>query len=117
MRPVKIAAYGGGINSTAMIVALTLKGVKLDAILFSDTGAEKPETYAFIRRFNTWLRKHRQARVTIIRRMSKDGDARTLEQHCLHYKQLPSIAYGYKQCSHKFKIAPQEKWMNHFPRA
>lgn len=117
MKPVKIAAYGGGINSTAMIVALTLNGTKLDAILFSDTGAEKPETYAFIRRFNKWLRKHGQARVTIIRRVSKNGDARTLEQHCLHYRQLPSIAYGHKQCSHKFKIAPQEKWVNRFAKA
>ncbi len=114
---VRIAAYGGGVNSTAMIIGLTLQGIKLDAILFSDTGAEKKETYAFIRRFNKWLRKHGQPRITIIRRVTKTGTAKTLEQHCLEYKQLPSIAYGYKQCSHKFKIAPQEKWVNSFGKA
>ncbi len=91
---VRIAAYGGGVNSTAMIIGLTLQGIKLDAILFSDTGAEKKETYAFIRRFNKWLRKHGQPRITIIRRVTKTGTAKTLEQHCLEYKQLPSIAYG-----------------------
>lgn len=114
---VRIAAFGGGVNSTAMIVRLTQLGIKLDAILFSDTGAEKPATYAFLRRFNRWLKKHKQARIATIRRQSENGDARTLEQHCLHYRQLPSIAYGYKQCSHKFKIAPQEKWVNRYKKA
>lgn len=114
---VNIAAYGAGINSTAMIVELTRRGIRLDAILFSDTGAEKPGTYAFLVRFNQWLQRHGQVQITTIRRMTKQGDARTLEQHCLDYNMLPSMAYGYKQCSHKFKIAPQEKWMNQYQPA
>jgi hypothetical protein len=111
---IRIAAYGAGVNSTAMIIGLTLKGIRLDAILFSDTGAEKPGTYAFLFLFNRWLQEHGQVTVTIIRRTTRKGDARTLEQHCLDYKQLPSIAYGYKQCSQKFKVSPQEKWMNNY---
>lgn len=114
---IRIVAYGGGVNSTAMIIGLTLKGIRLDAILFSDTGAEKPGTYAFLVRFNRWLQEHGQVTVTIIRRTTKNGDARTLEQHCLDYKTLPSITYGHKQCSHKFKISPQEKWVNNYPPA
>lgn len=111
---VSIAAYGAGVNSTAMIVGLTLKSIRLDAILFSDTGAEKPGTYAFLVRFNHWLLKHGQVQITTVRRVTRDGDIRTLEQHCLDNNMLPSMAYGYKQCSHKFKISPQEKWMNHY---
>lgn len=117
LKVVRIAAYGGGVNSTAMIVALTLQGIILDAILFSDTGAEKPETYAFLKRFNKWLLAHGQAPITIISRVTKNGDKRSLEQHCLDYKTLPSIAFGYKQCSHKFKISPQEKWVNRYKPA
>ena len=30
---------------------------------------------------------------------------------------LPSLAYGYKGCSHKFKIAPQEKFFNNNSQA
>ncbi len=114
---IRIAAYGAGVNSTAMIIGLTQKGIRLDAILFSDTGAEKPGTYAFLLRFNRWLQLHGQVTVTIIRRTTKKGDARTLEQHCLDYKTLPSIAYGHKQCSHKFKVSPQEKWVNNYAPA
>lgn len=34
---------------------------------------------------------------------------------CLRSKTLPSIAYGYKRCSQKHKIAPQDKFCNNYP--
>jgi hypothetical protein len=49
--------------------------------------------------------------------VNKDGDVETLEQHCLTNKMLPSLAYGFKKCSQKFKRAPQEKWANHWQPA
>ena len=100
-----------------MIVGLTMRGIVLDAILFADTGAEKPETYAFLKRFDQWLLQHGQVPITVVRRTTKTGKTYTLEQHCYDYKALPSIAYGYKQCSHKFKISPQEKWVNNYEPA
>ena len=36
----------------------------------------------------------------------------TLEENCLRVNMLPSIAYGFKSCSGKYKIQPQEKWAN-----
>ena len=39
-----IVSYGGGTNSTAMLIAMVLKGIKPDLILFADTGGELPET-------------------------------------------------------------------------
>jgi hypothetical protein len=40
---------------------------------------------------------------------------RSLEQDCLDGKMLPSIAYGYKACSIKYKRDPQDKFCNNYP--
>ena len=50
-----IVSYGGGTNSTALLIAMRLKGIRPSEIVFSDTGNEHPETYRFIERFERWL--------------------------------------------------------------
>ena len=50
--------------------------------------------------------------ITIVKRTRKDGTLETLEQECHRRKNLPSIAYGFKSCSQKHKIAPQDKYLN-----
>ncbi len=42
-------------------------------------------------------------------------DGLTLEDECLKSGTLPSIAYGFKRCSLKHKIGPQEKFCNNHP--
>lgn len=55
-------SYGGGVNSTALAILLVrgkLPQYNPWRILFSDTGEEKPETYAYIRdHFTPWLESH-----------------------------------------------------------
>ena len=53
-----IVSFGGGTNSTAMIIGMYLHKIPIDLILFADTGGEQPHTYEFIRVFNAWLDKH-----------------------------------------------------------
>lgn len=60
-------SYGGGTNSTALLIAMWLKGVRPDAILFADTGNEHPETYRFIERFDDWLDSVGFPRITAVR--------------------------------------------------
>ena len=50
-----IVSFGGGTNSTAMIIGMYLHKIPIDLILFADTGGEQPHTYEFIRVFNAWL--------------------------------------------------------------
>ena len=38
-----------------------------------------------------------------------------MEDECLKSGTLPSIAYGFKRCSLKHKIGPQEKFCNNYP--
>lgn len=57
-----VVSFGGGTNSTAMIIGMYLHKIPVDLILFADTGGEQPHTYEFIRVFNAWLEKHRRPR-------------------------------------------------------
>jgi len=52
-----IVAFGGGVDSTAMILGLIEKNEPIDLILFADTGAERPTTYEHIENFSNYLNK------------------------------------------------------------
>ena len=110
-----IVSFGGGTNSTAMIIGMYLHKIPVDLILFADTGGEQPHTYEFIRVFNAWLEKHGLPTITPVFYTDKDGNRLTLEAECLRLHALPSIAYGFKKCSIKHKIGTQEKFCNHYP--
>jgi hypothetical protein len=111
---VNIVAYGGGTDSTAMIIECVRRGVKIDYILFADTGGEKPHTYKYVNIFSDWCVKNGLPEIITVK---KKGNGETLEENCLRIGMLPSIAYGYKTCSHKYKIQPQDMFFNNLPAA
>ena len=43
-----VAAWGMGLDSTAMIIEWVARGERLDLVLTADTGTEREETYAFL---------------------------------------------------------------------
>ena len=107
-----VVSFGGGTNSTAMIIGMYLHKIPIDLILFADTGGEQPHTYEFIETFNGWMEKHGLPKITSVQYHDKDGNRLTLEQECINSGTLPSIAYGFKRCSLKHKIGTQEKFCN-----
>ena len=107
-----IVAYGGGVNSTALLIGMTKRNEKVDLILFADTGGERPETYAYVEMFSKWLVEHGQPEIITVQTQNKDGDYITLEQWCIDTNSLPAIAYGFKSCSEKHKIRPLNKFLN-----
>jgi len=109
-----IVAYGGGTDSTAMIIECVSRGVKIDYILFADTGGEKPHTYQYVKTFSEWCIKNGLPEIIVVR---KAGNGETLEEDCLRRNMIPSIAFGYKTCSQKYKIQPQDKFFNNLPEA
>lgn len=106
-------AFGGGVNSTAMLLGLVERQILPDAVLFADTLGEKPGTYEHLGRLNCYLAPKGIA-ITVVRKTSMYA---SLEQECLRRKSLPSLAYGWRSCSDKWKQEPQRKWMNHNPMA
>lgn len=112
-----IVSYGAGTNSTAMLIELVRRGTPPNLILFADTGGERPETYGFITTFDRWLREHGAPGVTLVHYVRRDGSRHTLELDCLKKGMLPSLAYGFKSCSLRFKRDPQDKFVNHWEPA
>ena len=104
---VTVASFGGGTDSTAMLIGLKQYGEIPDLILFADTGGEKPHTYKHIERMNKWLSFEKFPQIIVVK-----VSATTLEEDCLKRNALPSIAYGFKTCSQRFKIQPQDKFLN-----
>lgn len=112
--PVAVA-FGGGLNSTALLVRWTFDELpRPGRVWFADTGGERPEVYEHIARFSDWLVREGMPTIEIIK---KGGRVETLEENCLRMEMLPSLAYGMKGCSHKYKIEPQEREMNRWPEA
>ena len=110
-----ILSYGGGVNSTAMLIGLYQRNIPIDLILFADTGGEQPHTYEYLPVMDSWLLAHGMPKITVVRCTDQDGNRLTLEDECLRSGSLPSIAYGHKKCSQKHKIAPQDKYCNNDP--
>ena len=110
-----ILAYGGGLNSTAMNIGLYHRKISLDLILFADTGCEQPHTYEYLPIMDRWLEAHGLPKIIPVEYTDKNGDRLTLEQECLRSGTLPALAYGYKKCSLKHKISPQDKFCNNYP--
>lgn len=112
---INIVSYGGGANSTALLVGLHQHRIPVDLILFADTGGEHPHTYAYLDIMDRWLKEHGMPEITRVYKTTRDGRRLTLEDECLKSGTLPSIAYGFKRCSLKHKIGPQEKFCNNYP--
>lgn len=109
-----VVSFGGGTNSTAMIIGMYLHKIPIDLILFADTGGEQPHTYEFMETFNEWLMAHGIPKIISVEYRDRNGNRLTLEQECINSGRLPSIAYGFKKCSLKHKIGTQEKFCNNY---
>ena len=116
-----VVAYGAGTNSTALLIGMRERGIRPALTIFSDTGGEKPHTYEHLRRVSEWcvsvgfpeivmVKRH-----TTVSRFERIGTYTTLEEDCRAKNMLPSIAYGFKGCSHKYKREPQDKFCNSHP--
>lgn len=104
-----VGTYGSGTNSTAALVECVNRGIPVDIIVFADTGGEKPHTYKYLQYFSEWLVSKGYPAIDIVQAKT------TLEADCLRRNALPSVAYGFKTCSQRFKAEPQDKFFNNHP--
>lgn len=104
-----ILCYGGGVDSTALLIGLRDLGIIPDLITFANTGGEKPETYRYVRMMDTWLKENGFPLITWCRHKTLDSTPyRDLSGNCLDNETLPSLAFGLKSCSIKWKQSPQD---------
>lgn len=91
----KYLSYGGGVNSTALMILLKNQGVKFEAV-FSDHGGDYPETYDYVR-----MLQENGYPITVLDCKVEGLD---LYNYSLKYKILPSR--WMRWCTDKFKITP-----------
>ncbi len=95
----KYLSYGGGVNSTAMMILLKNKGVDFEAV-FSNHGGDYPETYEYV--------KMLQAKGYPITVLDCKVENLDLYDYCLEKHIIPSR--WMRWCTDKFKIIPLYKY-------
>lgn len=109
-----IVSFGGGTNSTAMLCGFRERDIAPSLICFADTGGEMPHTYEHVQEMDEKCREWWGLGIERVFKTYK-GEFEGLEGEGLRCKQLPSLAYGHKHCSVKYKGDPQDsrlrKWM------
>jgi hypothetical protein len=106
-----VIAYGGGRDSTAAIIEMHRRGIRIDVILMADTGNEKPETYLFLVLFNCWLRANGLPEITFVQYVPAMAPYHTLEGNMVLNATLPGIVFNRHTCAQKFKIQPQDSFI------
>ena len=121
-----VIAYGGGVNTIALHIRLRDLGERPTAIVMADPGSERAPTITYRdTTMATWLARQGWPAVTVVsvkseapfRPRASQVAQRTLLEECMALKALPSIAYGFKKCSLKFKARPANWWIERQPWA
>lgn len=113
---VLVNSYGGGTNSTAMLVGFLEKGIRPDLTMFADTGNENVHTYRHLEVMQEWCVRYGFPEITVLKNNLPQGviDG-TLYDECIRLGTMPSKVFGRSGCSLKWKLEPQyrhlKKWM------
>lgn len=112
-----IVNYGGGTNSTALLVGAVERGIRPDLVVFADTGSEMPHTYRYLEEVSGWLSRVGLPSLTVARwtrsrpgpHGERPGDFVPLHVAARRASELPSKAYGYSGCTTKWKQQPIDR--------
>jgi 3'-phosphoadenosine 5'-phosphosulfate sulfotransferase (PAPS reductase)/FAD synthetase len=114
-----ILSYGGGTNSTALLLEWVNRGKQLDAVIFADTGSEQPKTYNFINKyvkpfceekeipFHTVKMTVGEKTRGVVEGEWEAGQAVAIYDYYKYMEKVPSMMN--RMCTDKWKIQPIEK--------
>ena len=106
-----VISYGGGIQSTALVVLAMRERWAIDEIVYVDlVDAESPATREYVARFRDWLRE-RGRDVTVIERnmyqdMLDNPGFTPVPWHGRREKFMLS-----RQCTRQYKVAPLQRYL------
>ena len=107
-----VISYGGGVQSTALVVLAVLEGWDVDEIVHVDlVDAESPATREYVVRFREWLRREYGRDVTVIERNMYwdmlDNPAFTpVPWHGRRERFMLK-----RQCTREYKVAPLARYL------
>lgn len=106
---------GLGVDSVAVLVNFERMGIRPDLITFADTGGEKPDTYLYVPILREWSREVDFPQFQVCRYPAPRSNYDTLYGNCIQNQTLPSLAFGRKSCSLKWKRDAQEPLRRRLP--
>lgn len=112
-----VVSCGVGRDSVAMLVRMKNLGIRPDAVLFANVGSEKKETYEYIPILRKWLKKVGFPELTVVRYEPDRAPYRSLEGNLILNATFPGATIGKGNCTMKFKVEPQNKWVKNWPEA
>jgi len=109
---VTVISYGGGIQSTALVVLLLLEGWDIDDVVHVDLmDAESPATREYVRYFRDWLQREHGRDITIIERnMYQDMLARPEFTPVPWHGKCERFMLS-RQCTRQYKVAPLQRYL------
>ena len=107
-----VVSYGGGIQSTALVVLLLLEGWDIDDVVHVDLmDAESPATREYVRYFRDWLQREHGRDITIIERnMYQDMLARPEFTPVPWHGKCERFMLS-RQCTRQYKVAPLQRYL------
>jgi hypothetical protein len=119
--PLKVIAYGGGVQSTALLVLAAHRRIDYPIILFANVGAdsEDPATLAYLDRYARPFAALHGIQLIEVHRTRRDGSVETLYGRLTRpgSRSLPipirmaGGAPGSRACTADFKIAVLGRWL------
>ncbi len=100
-----ILSFGAGVNSVALMILLLRLKAPLDEVVFADTGAEVPETYAYLNIAEGYLKEHGVPFRIVSKRILNERD---LYQTCWHRRVVPSAVWRWS--TRDFKVEPIQNY-------
>ena len=119
--PLSVISYGGGVQSTALVVLATQGEVVASHALFANVGddSEHPATLRYVRDVMAPWAAGRGVEVVTLDRRRRDGTVETLWGRLMREgsRSLPipvrmaNGAPGNRQCTHDFKMRVVARWL------
>lgn len=98
----KILAFGAGLQTTALAILIAERKLEVDAVVFADTGGEKPETYFYLENYIKPLFSSLKIDFITVQRPEE-----TLYDYCWRRQDIPSIKWRW--CTDRWKVRPIHK--------
>jgi hypothetical protein len=106
----RVLSFGGGVQTTALLVLIAEERLpRPNAIVFSDTGDEKPETYAYLTDVTApYCAGHGMEVIVLGPEWRLPSERLTLGAYCFEHRMVPGT--WARWCTHRYKIDPIKRY-------
>jgi len=109
---VTVISYGGGVQSTALVVLSLLEGWDVDDVVHVDLmDAESPATREYVARFRDWLRQEHGRDITIIERNMYRDMLDNPGFTPVPWRARDGSFMLLRQCTRQYKVAPLQRYL------